>query len=258
MKLLKQDVLPSGYDGDATYQYEDNPPISVSPTDISAKVRVSCQEWPIHHRRLKGIVDLAQAKARDKIERKMNECVILAIASNTLNETPISPKDTIHGSVIAHAIGLLNDRNIPAGKIVASPNIFKEIKTWYNFSPTSQRNALLEGLYGYIQDVPIYLSSQMSPRLIFVVGPPETLGVMPIWDPLSATLVEGNPAEENCLMGKISTTIGAAILNEEAIVKVILPPESDGDSQELPFLPDFSATIIKEEGPSIIRISPPA
>jgi len=232
-KLLLIDQLPQGalprYERDVAAiahvlprrgavpdQIQEGEEILVPTFEIAANPQIRMSE--IRARRF-YIVDRAQIKAKEAIQKEEDACIFRSlIAAVTNNGTQIvqnGPAALAPGS-LNEAFRMIEQHDLVASKVIVHANIYANIRFFgQNFyDPATTREIITSGLFGHIWTADIHVSSKMDPDTVLVVSSPDTVGVFPIRQDI--TVLPADDPKKLRLGWVIYEEVGIVIINDYA------------------------------------------
>ena len=132
------------------------------------------------------IVDRAQIKAKEAIQKEEDTQIFTALNTAVANRTPsqivTAPGSGLDGASLNEAFRMVEQHDLVATKIVMHPNQYAAVRTFGPdfFDQATVREILTTGLYGHLWTADIHVSSRQTKDEVLVVSSPDTVGAFPV------------------------------------------------------------------------------
>lgn len=168
------------------------------------------------------IVDRAQMKAKEAIQKDEDTHVLAAIETATLADHVVTPTGAIELADVTEAFAYIAEHDLTAARIVMHPDeYYKDLIMWQNtdvFDQATKRDVLMSGLFGHLLTADVHVSHLVPKGSVYVLAPQDYVGVMPVRQDISII-----PADEPThlrLGWVVFEEIGVGIMNDYAIAKI--------------------------------------
>lgn len=243
-KLLMVDELPQGalarYERDVAAtayvvsrrgavpdQIQEGEEIFVPTWEIAANPTIRLAE--IKARRF-YIVDRAQIKAKEAIQKEEDEQIFNACINACRNEQNIAQAAPMTTDNINKAFREIEQHDLVCTKMVMHANRYSEIRLFngpggttasYRFyDEATTREILTTGLFGHLWTADIHVSSRMAVNYVLFVASPDTVGAFPIRQDI--TVLPADDPKKLRLGWVIYEEVGVAIVNDYSIALITL------------------------------------
>lgn len=166
------------------------------------------------------IVDRAQIKAKDSIQRQEDREVFRVIS----NATPTAHTVTVSGNLapdhINLALALIEEHELVGAKIVCHPFRYKDVRAWGKdfFDEATQRDVIMSGLYGHLWTADIHVSTMVPKNTVYVLAPGEFVGAFPVRQDI--TVLPADDPKQLRLGWVIYEEVGMAVINDYSIAQI--------------------------------------
>lgn len=170
------------------------------------------------------IVDRAQIKAKEAIQKEEDTQIFTALNTAVTNRTPTqivtAPGSGLDGASINEAFRLVEQHDLVATKIVMHPNQYAAVRTFGPdfFDQATVREILTTGLYGHLWTADIHVSSRQTKDEVLVVASPDTVGAFPVRQDI--TVLPADDPKKLRLGWVIYEEVGVFVANDYAVSRV--------------------------------------
>lgn len=168
------------------------------------------------------IVDRAQIRAKDSLQRQEDTEVFKVINGATPSDQTISVSGTVQLEHINLALTLIEEHELIGAKIVVPPARYKDFRGWGPevYDQASQREILQTGLYGHLFTADIHMSTMVPKNCVFVMAPAQYVGAIPIRQDI--TVIPADDPRRLRLGWVVYEELGFAVVNDFALAKVLV------------------------------------
>jgi hypothetical protein len=168
------------------------------------------------------IVDRAQVKAKDAIQRQEDLEVFKAISVSVSTDNTVTVAGNLTPDNVNMALALIEQRELIGAKILVHPFRYKDIRAWGKdfFDEATQRDVIMSGLYGHVWTADIHVSTMVPKNSVYVLAPPEFVGAMPVRQDI--TVLPADDPKTLRLGWVVYEEIGVAVINDYACAKIVL------------------------------------
>jgi hypothetical protein len=168
------------------------------------------------------IVDRAQIRAKDSLQRQEDTVVFKVINAGTPSDQTISVSGTVQLEQVNLALTLIEEHELIGAKIVVPPARYKDFRGWGPdvYDQATQRDILQTGLYGHLYTADIHLSTMVPKNCVFVMAPAQFVGAMPIRQDI--TVLPADDTRRLRLGWVVYEELGFAVINDFSLSKIIV------------------------------------
>jgi hypothetical protein len=168
------------------------------------------------------IVDRAQIRAKDSLQRQEDTEVFKVINAGTPTDQTISVSGTVQLEQINLALTLIEEHELIGAKIVVPPARYKDFRGWGPdvYDQATQREILQTGLYGHLYTADIHLSTMVPKNVVFVMAPAQYVGAIPIRQDI--TVLPADDTRRLRLGWVVYEELGFAIINDFSLSRIIV------------------------------------
>ena len=168
------------------------------------------------------IVDRAQIRAKDSLQRQEDTEVFKVINAGTPSDQTISVSGTVQLEQVNLALTLIEEHELIGAKIVVPPARYKDFRGWGPevYDQATQRDILQTGLYGHLYTADIHLSTMVPKNCVFVMAPAQFVGAMPIRQDI--TVLPADDTRRLRLGWVVYEELGFAVINDFALSKILV------------------------------------
>jgi hypothetical protein len=168
------------------------------------------------------IVDRAQIRAKDSLQRQEDTEVFKVINSGTPNDQTISVNGTVQLEQVNLALTLIEEHELIGAKIVVPPARYKDFRGWGPdvYDQATQRDILQTGLYGHLFTADIHLSTMVPKNCVYIMAPAQFVGAMPIRQDI--TVLPADDTRKLRLGWVVYEELGFAVINDFSLSKIIV------------------------------------
>jgi hypothetical protein len=168
------------------------------------------------------IVDRAQIRAKDSLQRQEDTEVFKVINSGTPNDQTISVNGTVQLEQVNLALTLIEEHELIGAKIVVPPARYKDFRGWGPdvYDQATQRDILQTGLYGHLFTADIHLSTMVPKNCVYIMAPAQFVGAIPIRQDI--TVLPADDTRKLRLGWVVYEELGFAVINDFSLSKIIV------------------------------------
>jgi hypothetical protein len=168
------------------------------------------------------IVDRAQIRAKDSLQRQEDTEVFKVINAGTPQDQTINVNGTVQIEQINLALTLIEEHELIGAKIVVPPARYKDFRGWGPdvYDQATQRDILQTGLYGHLYTADIHLSTMVPKNCVFIMAPAQFVGAMPIRQDI--TVLPADDTRRLRLGWVVYEELGFAVINDYALSKILV------------------------------------
>ena len=168
------------------------------------------------------IVDRAQIRAKDSLQRQEDTEVFKAINGATPSDQTISVTGTVALEHINVALTLIEEHELIGAKIVVPPARYKDFRGWGPevYDQATQREVLQTGLYGHLFTADIHMSTMVPKNCVFLMAPAQYVGAIPIRQDI--TVIPADDPRRLRLGWVVYEELGFAIINDFSLSKILV------------------------------------
>ena len=168
------------------------------------------------------IVDRAQIRAKDSLQRQEDTEVYKVINAGTPQDQTINVNGTVQIEQINLALTLIEEHELIGAKIVVPPARYKDFRGWGPdvYDQATQRDILQTGLYGHLYTADIHLSTMVPKNCVFIMAPAQFVGAMPIRQDI--TVLPADDTRRLRLGWVVYEELGFAVINDYALSKILV------------------------------------
>jgi len=167
------------------------------------------------------IVDRAQIKAKEAIQKEEDTNIFAAIRSSILaDHTVTTTGGALTLAALNSAFAFIEQHDLTVAKIVMHASRYADVRNFGKtvYDEATQREVLTSGLFGHLWTADIHVSSRMRTDEVFLLAPAEYVGAFPVRQDITV-LPADNPKELR-LGWIIYEEVGIVIINDYALAKV--------------------------------------
>jgi hypothetical protein len=213
--ILWPDVLSLVFPGLPYYKGDGDPVAVPTPTEISADINVDFSDDPSA---AYPLTDRSQVETKNSLHDQLVTELIRAVSDAGSYQNRLTVAGGLDHTNVEVAFRLLVEGGFTPHKIITSPHLFGTIRTWPGYHPVEWRTTLEKGIFGQLWGADVYATTLTPKTSVYVLAPPQYIGVMPIRNSLSIVPTEKSVGLS--LRGKALMKIGMAVLNPEAIARI--------------------------------------
>lgn len=167
------------------------------------------------------IVDRAQIRAKDSLQRQEDTEVFKVINSGTPADQTIAVSGTVQLEQVNLALTLIEEHELIGAKIVVPPARYKDFRGWGPevYDQATQRDILQTGLYGHLYTADIHLSTMVPKNCVFIMAPAQFVGAIPIRQDI--TVLPADDTRRLRLGWVVYEELGFCVINDFALSKII-------------------------------------
>jgi hypothetical protein len=168
------------------------------------------------------IVDRAQIRAKDSLQRQEDTEVFKVINAGTPQDQTINVNGTVQIEQVNLALTLIEEHELIGAKIVVPPARYKDFRGWGPdvYDQATQRDILQTGLYGHLYTADIHLSTMVPKNCVFIMAPAQFVGAMPIRQDI--TVLPADDTRRLRLGWVVYEELGFAVINDYALSKILV------------------------------------
>ena len=168
------------------------------------------------------IVDRAQVRAKDSLQRQEDTEVFKVINAGVPTDQSISVSGTLQPENINLALTLIEEHELIGAKAVLHPQRYKDIRNWGKefFDEATQRDILMTGLYGHIYSADIHVSTMVPKNSVYVLAPAQFVGAMPIRQDI--TVLPADDPKRLRLGWVVYEELGFALVQDYSVSRVTI------------------------------------
>lgn len=168
------------------------------------------------------IVDRAQIRAKDSLQRQEDTEVFKVINGATPSDQTISVAGTVQLEHINVALTLIEEHELIGSKIVVPPARYKDFRGWGPevYDQATQREVLQTGLYGHLFTADIHMSTMVPKNCVFIMAPAQYVGAIPIRQDI--TVIPADDPRRLRLGWVVYEELGFAVINDFSLSKIIV------------------------------------
>jgi len=168
------------------------------------------------------IVDRAQIRAKDSLQRQEDTEVFKVINAGTPQDQTINVNGTVQIEQVNLALTLIEEHELIGAKIVVPPARYKDFRGWGPdvYDQATQRDILQTGLYGHLYTADIHLSTMVPKNCVFIMAPAQFVGAMPIRQEI--TVLPADDTRRLRLGWVVYEELGFAVINDFALSKILV------------------------------------
>jgi len=168
------------------------------------------------------IVDRAQIRAKDSLQRQEDTEVFKVINAGTPQDQTINVNGTVQIEQVNLALTLIEEHELIGAKIVVPPARYKDFRGWGPdvYDQATQRDILQTGLYGHLYTADIHLSTMVPKNCVFIMAPAQFVGAMPIRQDI--TVLPADDTRRLRLGWVVYEELGFAVINDFSLSKIIV------------------------------------
>ena len=168
------------------------------------------------------IVDRAQIRAKDSLQRQEDTEVFKVINAGTPQDQTINVNGTVQIEQVNLALTLIEEHELIGAKIVVPPARYKDFRGWGPdvYDQATQRDILQTGLYGHLYTADIHLSTMVPKNCVFIMAPAQFVGAMPIRQDI--TVLPADDTRRLRLGWVVYEGLGFAVINDFSLSKIIV------------------------------------
>jgi hypothetical protein len=168
------------------------------------------------------IVDRAQIRAKDSLQRQEDTEVFKVINAGTPQDQTIAVNGTVQIEQVNLALTLIEEHELIGAKIVVPPARYKDFRGWGPdvYDQATQRDILQTGLYGHLYTADIHLSTMVPKNCVFIMAPAQFVGAMPIRQDI--TVLPADDTRRLRLGWVVYEELGFAVINDFSLSKIIV------------------------------------
>lgn len=168
------------------------------------------------------IVDRAQIRAKDSLQRQEDTEVFKVINGATPSDQTISVAGTVQLEHINVALTLIEEHELIGSKIVVPPARYKDFRGWGPevYDQATQREVLQTGLYGHLFTADIHMSTMVPKNCVFIMAPAQYVGAIPIRQDI--TVIPADDPRRLRLGWVVYEELGFAVINDFSLAKIIV------------------------------------
>jgi hypothetical protein len=168
------------------------------------------------------IVDRAQIRAKDSLQRQEDTEVFKVINAGTPQDQTINVNGTVQIEQVNLALTLIEEHELIGAKIVVPPARYKDFRGWGPdvYDQATQRDILQTGLYGHLYTADIHLSTMVPKNCVFIMAPAQFVGAMPIRQDI--TVLPADDTRRLRLGWVVYEELGFAVINDFALSKILV------------------------------------
>ncbi len=168
------------------------------------------------------IVDRAQIKAKDSLQRQEDTEVFKVINAGTPQDQTINVNGTVQIEQVNLALTLIEEHELIGAKIVVPPARYKDFRGWGPdvYDQATQRDILQTGLYGHLYTADIHLSTMVPKNCVFIMAPAQFVGAMPIRQDI--TVLPADDTRRLRLGWVVYEELGFAVINDFSLSKILV------------------------------------
>jgi hypothetical protein len=176
-------------------------------TEFEREIPAGATDW-----RLQSIFGQIQIDIITNVEEKEGAAVLRTISESVPFDHVISA-EILSPESLLQAMAILDDHGFPAANIIVSPRRLEHVVSE------------MEGFCGTVGGgrmlgADIHASSFVRDDVVFVLAPPENVGVIPIRQ--SMTIISNSDGSYNYFGGVAYEEIGIAVINDIATAKIVI------------------------------------
>ncbi|NBP65506.1 MAG: hypothetical protein EBU66_12710 [Bacteroidetes bacterium] len=168
------------------------------------------------------IVDRAQIRAKDSLQRQEDTEVFKVINAGTPQDQTINVNGTVQIEQVNLALTLIEEHELIGAKIVVPPARYKDFRGWGPdvYDQATQRDILQTGLYGHLYTADIHLSTMVPKNCVFIMAPAQFVGAMPIRQDI--TVLPADDTRRLRLGWVVYEELGFAVINDFSLSKILV------------------------------------
>jgi len=168
------------------------------------------------------IVDRAQIRAKDSLQRQEDTEVFKVINGATPSDQTISVAGTVQLEHINVALTLIEEHELIGSKIVVPPARYKDFRGWGPevYDQATQREVLQTGLYGHLFTADIHMSTMVPKNCVFIMAPAQYVGAIPIRQDI--TVIPADDPRRLRLGWVVYEELGFAVINDFSLSKILV------------------------------------
>ena len=168
------------------------------------------------------IVDRAQIRAKDSLQRQEDTEVFKVINAGTPQDQTINVNGTVQIEQVNLALTLIEEHELIGAKIVVPPARYKDFRGWGPdvYDQATQRDILQTGLYGHLYTADIHLSTMVPKNCVFIMAPAQFVGAMPIRQDI--TVLPADDTRRLRLCWVVYEELGFAVINDFSLSKILV------------------------------------
>jgi hypothetical protein len=168
------------------------------------------------------IVDRAQIKAKDSLQRQEDTEVFKVINAATPADQTISVAGTVQLEQVNLALTLIEEHELIGAKIVVPPARYKDFRGWGPdvYDQATTRDILQTGLYGHLYTADIHLSTMVPKNCVYIMAPAQFVGAIPIRQDI--TVLPADDTRRLRLGWVVYEELGFAVINDFALSRIIV------------------------------------
>ncbi len=168
------------------------------------------------------IVDRAQIRAKDSLQRQEDTEVFKVINAGTPQDQTINVNGTVQIEQVNLALTLIEEHELIGAKIVVPPARYKVFRGWGPdvYDQATQRDILQTGLYGHLYTADIHLSTMVPKNCVFIMAPAQFVGAMPIRQDI--TVLPADDTRRLRLGWVVYEELGFAVINDFSLSKILV------------------------------------
>ena len=168
------------------------------------------------------IVDRAQIRAKDSLQRQEDTEVFKVINAGTPQDQTINVNGTVQIEQVNLALTLIEEHELIGAKIVVPPARYKDFRGWGPdvYDQATQRDILQTGLYGHLYTADIHLSTMVPKNCVFIMAPAQFVGAMPIRQDI--TVLPADDTRRLRVGWVVYEELGFAVINDFSLSKILV------------------------------------
>jgi hypothetical protein len=168
------------------------------------------------------IVDRAQIRAKDSLQRQEDTEVFKVINAATPADQTISVAGTVQLEQVNLALTLIEEHELIGAKIVVPPARYKDFRGWGPdvYDQATTRDILQTGLYGHLYTADIHLSTMVPKNCVYIMAPAQFVGAIPIRQDI--TVLPADDTRRLRLGWVVYEELGFAVINDFALSRIIV------------------------------------
>ena len=166
------------------------------------------------------IVDRAQIRAKDSLQRQEDTEVFKVINAATPADQTISVAGTVQLEQVNLALTLIEEHELIGAKIVVPPARYKDFRGWGPdvYDQATTRDILQTGLYGHLYTADIHLSTMVPKNCVYIMAPAQFVGAIPIRQDI--TVLPADDPKRLRLGWVVYEELGFALINDYAVSRI--------------------------------------
>jgi hypothetical protein len=169
------------------------------------------------------IVDRAQIKAKEAIQKDEDTCIfsaLLTAVDNFNQQIVINGAGALAPESLNAAFRFIENHDLVVTKIVMHPSVYADVRMFGKdmYDEATTREILTSGLFGHLWTADIHVSSRMDRNNVLCVASPDTVGAFPVRQDI--TVLPADDPKKLRLGWVIYEEVGVVVINSYAISAV--------------------------------------